>query len=319
MIKHSIILLLITCAGISVFGARQQAVRYKNAHGRRYVYLRDVATYYGMKCYVWKGKTSLYGRFKKLEFKHDSRFAVLNGVRTSMYHAPFRIGIHAFISEQDLFSILDPMLRKAALPSRRSKVILIDPGHGGKDQGGRGKSLLEKKLVMTVATDLRDRLKRLGFSVLMTRSGDYKVSLSRRAELCKKYKADLYISIHSNIAGNKKVEGIETFCLTPAKVGSTNGGKPATKNEIGNKYDKHNFALAYQVQRSLLRRTKADDRGVKFARFYVLKHAVCPAILVEIGFLSNAKEEKALATKWRQRQTAQAIVDGIIAYRKMMK
>ena len=303
----------------SLTGATQQAVRYKEAQGRRYVYLRDVATYYGLKCYVWKEKTSLYGRYAKFEFTHDKRSAVLNGVRTTLYYAPFRAGIQAFISEQDLYKILDPLLRKKALPKRRTKVILIDAGHGGKDQGGRGKKLLEKNLVLTVANDLRDQLKRLGFNVLMTRSSDYKVSLERRAELCKKYKADLFVSVHGNIAGTKTVSGIETFCMTPAKTASSNGGKPKSKREAGNKYDIYNYALAYQVQRSLLRRTKAEDRGVKFARFYVLKHSSCPAILVEIGFLSNSKEEKSLSTRWRQQQTAKGIAEGIMAYRRMMK
>ncbi len=299
--------------------AKQTAVRYKTAHGRKYVYLRDTASYYGLKCYIGKTKTLVYGRYSKLELDHDKRFAKFNNVQISLCYAPFRMGNDSFLSEKDLYLIFDPLLRSRALPKKPVGTIMIDPGHGGKDNGGSGKVLLEKNLNHKFALELKRRLQKMGYKVFMTRLSDSYVSLQRRSELCAKYKPDLFISIHGNVAKDKKVNGIETFCLAPSGVASTNGGQPKSKWEKGNRYDTYNFALAYQIQKSLIRRTKADDRGVKFSRFYVLKNATCPAVLIETGFLSNRSEEMSLATIWRMQQTAQAIVDGIISYRRMMR
>lgn len=312
------ITLCVVCSVISVH-AKQTAVRYKTAHDRKYVYLRDIASYYGLKCYIGKTKTLVSGRYSKLELEHDKRFAKFNNVQISLCYAPFLIGNDSFLSEKDLFLIFDPLLRGRALPKKPVGTIMIDPGHGGKDIGGSGKVMLEKDLNLKFAMELKERLQKIGYKVLMTRLSDSSVALQRRSELCEKYKPDLFISIHGNIAGDKSVNGIETFCLAPAGVASTNGGKAISKREKGNRYDTYNFALAYQIQKSLIRRTKAEDRGVKFSRFYVLKNASCPAVLIETGFLSNRSEEQSLATTWRMQQTAQSIVDGVIGYRHMMK
>ncbi len=291
-----------------------QYIRFTKAYNKKYVYLRDVAKYYGMSFVPRNKDCYLSSRYSLLRFKYQKRSGVINGIKVNFMNAPFLKGNEPVVSEHDFLLFIDPILRKAALKKARIRTIMIDPGHGKRDSGAVGARFKEKNLVLQISNRLKTLLQAKGFKVLMTRTTDTFPSLSQRTDLCNKLKPDLFLSIHCNAAGTKSVTGIETFCLTPSGEASSSTNKPEQKVQNGNRNDKENAKLAYEVQKSLVSRTKGKDRGVKFARFFVLKNIKCPGVLIEAGFLSNKTEENLLGSSAYQQKIAQGIADGIFRY-----
>ena len=150
----------------------------------------------------------------------------------------------------------------------------------------------------------------------MTRAADSTLSLQARAGLCEKFRPDLFISVHCNAASQKTINGIETFAMTPAGCASSSDSRPSSARGSGNAFDKNNYRLAYEIQKALVRNTKAEDRGVKHARFFVLRNATCPAVLIETGFISNQREGALLNRADYQAKIVNAIVLGILNYRR---
>ena len=123
---------------------------------------------------------------------------------------------------------------------------------------------------------------------------DRKLELSERAALCNGQKADLFISIHMNAAANRSVSGIETFALTSNGSPSSGSEKVQYNKYPGDAAACNSFSLAWHVQNQLIRTVRSTDRGVKRARFVVLRETRCPSILIECGFISNRNEENLL-------------------------
>ncbi|PKN78617.1 MAG: N-acetylmuramoyl-L-alanine amidase [Candidatus Cloacimonetes bacterium HGW-Cloacimonetes-1] len=218
------------------------------------------------------------------------------------------------------------------------RTIVIDPGHGGKDPGAVGRKLCvrEKDVNMNVALKLKKMLeKELGVTVLLTRPDDRFVSLQERTKYANDARADLFISLHSNSSKASEGKGIEVYYLSTARttearavealensvVEEFEGGKKATA-----KYDDLSIilsdilqaehlegsnTLATQIQQNLIAGTKAHDRGVKQANFYVLRGAFMPSVLIEMGFVSNPMEEQLLACDEYQDRMARTILEGI--------
>ena len=297
----------------------QQYIRFVRVYGRNYVYLDDVAKYYGMTLVKGQQECELRSKYSKIVFTMDKRSAEFNTVRINFLYAPMYHKGSPMMSQLDFSLVLDPMLRKAAVPRQLVKKIMIDPGHGGKDNGAAGKRYREKDLVLQISRRLRDALKGSGFEVVMTRDSDVFLSLQERAALCVKHQPDIFLSIHCNSASAESVSGIETFCLTPAGAPSTSDTNASDAIEAGNSYDKSNARLALEVQRHLLVATGARDRGVKHARFHVLRNASCPSALVEVGFLSNAAEERLLGSPAHQQKIAEGIAKAVAAYSDVVK
>lgn len=309
---------MLLLSGWMTMAAGSRSIRYVNAYGRKYVFLRDVARYYGMTLAVGKSRCELRSEYSRIVFEYDRREGCLNGVEVHYHFAPFIRDGEPYISEKDFLLLIDPILRYAPLNAHPMRVIMIDPGHGGYDKGASGALYHEKDLVLSLSKKLRDALRRKGYYVVMTRGDDRYLSLSDRTRKCAAGKADLFISVHCNAAGSSVAAGVETFATTPAGAPSTADVKPSHKKEKGNQFDKNNTRLAYEVQKSLVNATKANDRGVRHARFYVLKNASCPAVLVEAGFVSNGREERLLGRNSYQNVVAEAIAAGVVAYHKQL-
>ena len=197
--------------------------------------------------------------------------------------------------------------------------MVIDPGHGGKDKGAIGSKVLEKDINLSLAKKLVSLLSRRGYQVLLTRKSDKYISLTDRGEITKKWRADLFVSIHCNAAANKSVTGIESFIVTPKGSPSSSKTRIQTNKVPGNLFDKLNSRLSYEVQKRLISNTGAPDRGIKYYRWQVLREASCPAILIESGFLSNKEEERKLANSDYQNKLASAIVTGIVDFQHAIK
>ena len=294
-------------------------IRYTKAYGRNYVYLSDMAKYYGMSYSSNKDKTTLFSKYSSLSFRDDKKTCYINGIKVDLLFPVIKYKSYHCISNKDFFKTVDPILRHWALSKGSPRIIVIDPGHGGKDKGTSGKRFHEKNIVLSISQKVAKLLKHIGYKVYLTRNSDVFPSLKSRPALAKRVKADIFISIHVNQADKKNVSGIESFSMTPAGATSTYSRKPSFTSFPGNKSDANNIALTYWIQRSLVNKTKAVDRGVKHARFMVLKESSCPSVLVEAGFLSNAKEERLLGTEAYQWKIARGIVQGILFYHYQLK
>ena len=194
---------------------------------------------------------------------------------------------------------------------RRIKVIVIDPGHGGNDSGAvrrhrRGLifsyKLKEKDINLDIAKQIKKYLRGTDTRVILTREKDKFISLKYRVELAKKYKADIFVSIHANAAWDKKMSGIETYYPKRAQNKSVFLREESMK-------------LAENIHESLIRHIGSKDRGVKNAMFYVLRNAYIPAVLVEVGFVSNYYDAKLLRKSSYRKKVAQVIAQGILEYK----
>ena len=300
----------------SALSVSAQYVRFTKAYGKRYVYLADVAKYYGMGLRVGRKKCVMSSRYSNCVFTFEKRAGRVNGVKVTFLNAPFIRKRVPFLSERDFLLLIDPILRKGALRRHKLTTVMIDPGHGRKDTGAVGARYKEKNLVLTIAMKLKRTLTARGFKVLMTRASDTFLSLKQRTALVAKLKPDIFISLHCNAAAAKKASGIETFCVTPSGEASSSESTSRKTKLLGNNHDKENARLAYEIQKNLIRSTKAKDRGLKFARFFVLKNIDCPGVLVETGFLSNDAEEARLGYSLYQTKIVNGLLNGILAYKR---
>jgi N-acetylmuramoyl-L-alanine amidase len=217
-----------------------------------------------------------------------------------------------------------------------NKIIVIDPGHGGKDPGGIGfYGIKEKNVVLKIGLYLRDILRKRGYKVYMTRDKDYFVTLPNRTKFANRHHADLFISIHCNIIRNDpKVHGPTTYFLSPARTARASEVAKYENSAIGNLHTINqqivlNFLnkdriiqsdkMAMDIQRNIiynLRKHYKDiyDRGVRPAPFWVLVGTQMPAILIETGFLTNKQEALRLNNSLYQKRLAIGIANGIDSY-----
>ncbi|MEI6645865.1 MAG: N-acetylmuramoyl-L-alanine amidase [bacterium] len=196
--------------------------------------------------------------------------------------------------------------------------VMLDAGHGGMDDGARSRPPLvvsEKHLTLDLVRLVGQRLEEAGMKVSYTRTNDVALALDERSLAARKAKADIFVSIHANFSPNPQSTGSETFVINPAGYAGTPEGSRARGFQIGNANDYLNTQLGYAIQRHLaLMDEKVPDRGLKRQSFFVLRETSCPAVLVEIGFLSNVSELlKMLESEWMD-TCADSISDGIFEY-----
>ena len=313
-----LILILLVCAVPQTLSAQgvPRSIRTQWYSGRRYLALADIARFYGMS--MVRGENSRYTlslRNARIVLTVNKRYGSLNGIAVTYLFAPVHLSGRPYVSELDFSKVIEPVMRNAVLPKKRIRSIMIDPGHGGQDNGAPGPNRSwEKQITLSISLKLRDALRARGFNVFMTRTGDRYPSLENRVNMHAKARTDLFLSIHCNASVVKSINGIETFVVTPAGAPSSSDTKSNFTRNPGNSFDRQNYRLAYEIQRQLIWKTGAEDRGVKHARFYVIKNVACPAVLIETGFLSNYREGTQLLTRKRQQETVNAIVDGILRY-----
>jgi N-acetylmuramoyl-L-alanine amidase len=261
--------------------------------------------------YVSRAGVSLYA-----EYSRD--FVLIDGVKVLLDDAIGSQRGHLTVSKRDYDKVFVPLFWD--LPKDPVRRILLDPGHGGKDTGkvNGPYKYTEKTATLDTAARLKILLEKQGFEVVFTRTKDVFVDLDDRAAMATATKADLFISLHYNAgpAGDSTADGIETYCLTPAGQRSSNSGKAkaTTGSEPGNRFDTANMALAWGIQRRLVKSTGADDRGVRRARFAVLRTLPCPGVLVEGGFMSSRKEGALIADAAYRQKIAESVAAGIIDY-----
>jgi N-acetylmuramoyl-L-alanine amidase len=170
---------------------------------------------------------------------------------------------------------------------------MVDPGHGGKDPGAIGiGGLREKDVILPISQQVAAILEQQGVQAVLTRNSDYFVDLAPRVTMAERTNANLFVSIHANAISRSRpdVNGIETYYY--------NSGQ----------------RLAQTIHKSILQGVNAKDRGVRKARFYVLRKTSMPAVLVEVGFVTGSEDAAKLSSPAYRTQMAQAIARGILQY-----
>jgi N-acetylmuramoyl-L-alanine amidase len=250
----------------------------------------------------------------------NSRFAVINGINFVLSCPVILNKERVYISLVDLKSTLYPILFPQKLATNASvKTICLDAGHGGRDPGNIDGKKEEKKYTLLLAKEVERILKQGGFNVIQTRWRDEYIERDNRPKTANQKKADLFVSLHFNSApGNKAVQGSEVYCLTPEGTVSSNGGSAAMAY-AGHDQSSENILLAYLVQKSFVKSLGVDDRSVKRAQFEVLLSLKCPGILIEGGYMTNPNESKRIYDATYRKKMALAIVDGILAYKKVVE
>ena len=221
-------------------------------------------------------------------------------------------------------------------PSGVIRTIVVDAGHGGLEDGAHGPSgTLEKNVTLSVARRLKAALEaRLGVRVILTRDGDATVDLDERAALANNNKADLFVSLHANASVRASAAGAEVFYLSleeygdqaqrvakgetealPVFGGGTRDIEVILWEMAQARYIEESAALAKEVEAGLRERVLMSPRAIQQAPFRVLVGANMPAVLVEMGFITNVEQERQLASEPFQSSIVQSIVDSIIRYR----
>ncbi len=195
-----------------------------------------------------------------------------------------------------------PLVTPDSYNNISKKIIVIDAGHGGTDPGAvsdvlGSKTVNEKDITLGIAKKLRDTLEANGYTVLMTRESDTYPTLNQRAEKANRAGAGLFVSIHMNSSPSSDPSGTETYYST------VNNG-----TEFGVTSKK----IAESVQNKLYKALNSRNRGVKTANHAVTRNSIMPAILVEVGFISNKEQAELLLTSSYQQKAASAIANGII-------
>ncbi|HET8539029.1 MAG TPA: N-acetylmuramoyl-L-alanine amidase [Anaeromyxobacter sp.] len=229
-----------------------------------------------------------------------------------------------------------------ALAAPPAFTVVLDPGHGGERDGALSPTgAKEKDLVLAISRRIAQRIRKVGGKVVFTRTGDIYVPLPNRAAIATAIRADLFLSVHLNSMPTpeqrRHTHGVETYFLSPdasdthasAVAARENADRLAGEPEpdpddpvagiLSDLQDaealQSSSRLAYDIHERLVERLGAEDRGVKQAPFYVLAGARMPAVLLEVGFISHDEEGRKLRTREYQERVAEAVVEGIRAFR----
>ncbi len=271
--------------------------------------------------YSAKGRQiTLKTRFNTFLFEGETRTVRFNGTLLWLHAPVVRRWSGWMLSDADVATTILPLINPpGALRTEGCRTVLLDPGHGGDDQGASSphRRLREKDVNLILARRVQAILMKNKVDARLTRSRDETLSLDQRCRLAGRGAADLFVSIHLNSAASHSASGVETHVLPPAGCPITAEAGAAARDKVafaGNRHDAANTLLGYYLQRSLVKYTRLEDRGVRRSRFYVIRNVNCPAALVECGFLSNAGDSRRLADPAFQDSVARAIAEGLLTY-----
>lgn len=293
---------------------------------RDYLSVDNIAKFYGLIGNVDStGKTVVLNNGRNmLQVTLDSREAIVNGIRNWFCFPVIAHDNKFLVSRIDLAKTIEPQLRPQMI-QRSGKVttIVLDPGHGGFDKGAASAFSNEKTYALDVARQLRPLLQAKGFKVVMTRENDVFIPLEVRARIANATKDSIFVSIHFNATGaNPNATGFEIFSLTPRGAPSTNDDSLAlhfVNMQAGSPMEAQSFELSAAVFHSMLGHIQEFDRGIKRARFAVLRRTNIPSILVEGGFLSESGDSKRIADPAWRKQLAESLCIGIENYRNLVE
>jgi N-acetylmuramoyl-L-alanine amidase len=289
--------------------------------GHDYLTVENVAKFYGFPPpKIDIGKIDINNGKDELEFTLGSREVMINGARNWLSFPVAQKDGKLLVSRMDLAKTIEPQLRPHMIPGvGKIKTVVLDPGHGGYDKGACSRYGCEKDYALDVARQLRPLLQAKGLRVLLTREGDYFVPLEVRARIANTAPDAIFVSIHFNATDyNDAANGLEIFSLTPLGAPSTHEDwvqVSALNDQNGTHVDAQSLELSSCIYHSMLGHIADVDRGIKRARFAVLRLTKVPAVLIEGGFMTETHEAQQIANKDYRTKLALAISMGIDNYR----
>ena len=309
----------VTLAGTAASGADDWQIIKVN--GQHYLSVDNIARFYRLAADVAPSgaKIQLETVKNPLEFVSGSREVMINGARSWLSFPLIEQNGKFLVSRTDVAETIEPLVRPQRVPNAgKIQTVVLDPGHGGYDKGAVCRYGCEKDFALDVARKLRPLLQAKGLRVIMTREGDYFVPLEVRAQIANAARNAVFVSIHFNDTNDDpNATGFEIFSFTPRGAPSTNEDsvtRTSYSMQEGSKVDAQSMALSVCIYHSLLGHIPEFDRGIKRARFAVLRLTRVPAVLIEGGFLTEHGESRLIAKKDWRANLAQAISIGIDNY-----
>ena len=293
-------------------------------NGHDYLTVENIAKFYGLPAEVSApgGKIQIETVKHPLEFVRGSREVVINGARSWLCFPLIEQNGKFLVSRTDVAKTIEPLVRPQRVQNvGKVQTVVLDPGHGGHDKGAISRYGNEKDFALDVARKLRPLLQAKGLRVVMTREGDYFVPLDVRAQIANAARNSIFVSVHFNATNDdRNATGFEIFSFTPRGAPSTSDNAVAPSSlsmQAGTLVDSQSLALSACIYHSLLGHIPEFDRGIKRARFAVLRQTKMPAVLIEGGFLTERGESRLIANKDWRTKLAGAISVGIENYQAL--
>jgi N-acetylmuramoyl-L-alanine amidase len=322
MLRHTLLAVALALSLHAPGGAATQQgdwTLYK-IDGRDYVTMENVAAFYNMGAV---NRTSakgfvVRGGQRSLEGAAESKEFFINNIKFILSYPVVEHDGRLCLSRMDLTKLVEPVMRPSKIKGADNvRTIVLDAGHGGHDNGAWSPYGYEKTFTLDVVYRAKKLLEGQGYKVVLTRSNDTFVALHERSRIANKYENALFISVHFNSGGAGT--GLETYTLSPRGVPSMMADGPRVSDFVecpGNVNDAQNMALATAMHAAQVVRTRLYDRGIKRARFVVIRETKIPAVLIEGGFLSHSHDAKIIATPEYRQNMAQSIVVAVNNYRR---
>jgi len=292
--------------------------------GQDYLSVDNISRFYGLPAGIAASgeKVEFETGKNPLEFVSGSREVMINGARSWLCFPVIEQDGKLLVSRTDVAKTIEPLVRPHRVPNvGKVQTVVVDPGHGGYDKGQVSRCGYEKDFALDVARKLRPLLVSKGLRVIMTREGDYFVPLEVRAQIANKARDSIFVSIHFNASNDDpNATGFEIFSFTPRGAPSTSDSAvapSALSTQPGSAVDAQSTALSACIYHSLLGHLPEYDRGIKRARFAVLRLTKVPAVLIEGGFLTEQGQCKLIARKEWRAKLAHAVSVGIESYRAL--
>ncbi len=308
-------------SSIAIAAAEWQVIK---INGHDYLSVDNISKFYGLPAEVVPSGAKIQTETADhpLEFVSGSREAMINGARSWLCFPVIELNGKSLVSRTDVAKTIEPLVRPHRVPDvGKVQTVVLDPGHGGHDKGQMSRYGAEKDFALDVARKLRPILQAKGLRVIMTREGDYFVPLEVRAKIANAARNSIFVSIHFNATNDDpNATGFEIFSFTPRGAPSTSDGTAAASSvnvQPGSSVDAQSLALSACIYHSVLGHLREYDRGIKRARFAVLRLTKVPAVLIEGGFLTERGESKLISNKDWRAKLAGAIGIGIENYRAL--
>jgi len=312
---------LAVSSSIAIAAAEWQVIK---VSGHDYLSVDNISKFYGLPAEVVPSGAKIQSETAghPLEFVSGSREAMINGARSWLCFPVIEQDGNFLVARTDVAKTIEPLVRPHRVPDvGKVQTVVLDPGHGGHDKGQVSRYGAEKDFALDVARKLRPILQAKGLRVIMTREGDYFVPLEVRAKIANSARNSIFVSIHFNATNDDpNATGFEIFSFTPRGAPSTSDGN-VTANSVnmqpGSSVDAQSMALSACIYHSVLGHLREYDRGIKRARFAVLRLTKVPAVLIEGGFLTERGESKLISNKDWRAKLAGAIGIGIENYQAL--
>ena len=291
--------------------------------GRRHVPIEDISRFYQLQPPTRNGNFfEMSSKGRKIRGEAGTREIFINNVKYVLCFPIRQKDGKVLISAMDVTKIIEPVMRPSLIKNASPfGAVILDAGHGGHDSGAKGSRGLEKDAALDVVLRAKRLLEQNGYTVHLTRSRDVFIPLDDRAEFANKFPNAIFISVHFNKSSSGGASGIETFALAPRGVPSMdeeNFSYSDLKQHRGHARDPENIALATALHSSMLRYMRLFDRGIKRARFVVIRDIAIPGVLLEGGFMNHSVDGRLIASSQYRDAFARAILEGVGRYRNAL-